>query len=188
LIPLKKSLNQARGSSISQNAFFWSAPKDGFVKLNGDDSVTNHGALAACGGVVRNADGVFIFGFSYNSGACTITTAELWAILKGLQLAKDRRFMYIEIESDSTSAVSMISNGCGLRHPYFSLVYQIKDILREMSSWSIIHVNREANQIADYFAKYGLSIPNVRIFNDVPAFDSLALTADASSVAFPRGF
>jgi hypothetical protein len=81
----------------------------------------------------------------------------------------------------------MISNGCGLRHPYFPLIYQIKDILRQMSSWSIIHVHREVNQVADYFAKHGLSLPNVRIFDYVPAFASLALTADVSSVAFSRG-
>ncbi|MCI25083.1 hypothetical protein A2U01_0046271, partial [Trifolium medium] len=92
---------------------------------------------------------------------------------------------HIEMESYSSSAVSLISNGCGLRHPYFSLVYQIKDILRQMSSWS---VNWEANQVADYFAKNGLSIPSVRIFNYVPGFASLTLTADASSVDFPRGF
>jgi hypothetical protein len=50
-------------SSINQNVFSWSAPKDGFVKLNGDGSVNNHGALVACGGIVRNADGVFIWIF-----------------------------------------------------------------------------------------------------------------------------
>jgi hypothetical protein len=48
---------------LVKNVFSWSAPKDGFVKLNGDGSVNNHGALVACGGIVRNADGVFIWIF-----------------------------------------------------------------------------------------------------------------------------
>jgi ribonuclease HI len=47
--------------------------------------------------VSSHADGVFLFGFSYYLGACTTTMAELWAIFKGLQLAKDRGFMHIEI-------------------------------------------------------------------------------------------
>ncbi|GAU46127.1 hypothetical protein TSUD_192880 [Trifolium subterraneum] len=63
-----------------------------------------------------------------NLGAYTITMVELWAIFEGQQLAKDRGFMHIEVESNSpSSAVSLISNGSGLRHPFFSLVYQIKD-------------------------------------------------------------
>ncbi|PNX90426.1 hypothetical protein L195_g046550, partial [Trifolium pratense] len=87
------------------------------MRAPNDGFVINHGALIAYGGVVRNVD--------------------------GLQLVKDRGFMHIEVESDSSSAVSLISNGFGLRHP-------------------------------------------VRIFDYAPTIASLNLTADASSVAFPR--
>jgi len=45
----------------------------------------NHRVLTSIRGVVRNADGAFLFGFITKLGACTITIAELWAILLAFQ-------------------------------------------------------------------------------------------------------
>jgi hypothetical protein len=66
--------------------------------------LANQGDLAARGGVVRNTYGGFLFGF------------------RGLQLGKYCGFLSIELESDSSSTVTLISNGCGLLHPCYSLV------------------------------------------------------------------
>ncbi|MCI14607.1 beta-amyrin synthase [Trifolium medium] len=55
----------------------WSPPMDPCVQFNCDGAVTNCGLNAACSGVLRNSYGKFIYGFSRNLGACTITLAEL---------------------------------------------------------------------------------------------------------------
>lgn len=48
---------------------------------------------------------------------------------------------------------------------------------------------REANQVADGFAKFGLSIDiQIRVFNFSPNFIVNALRADESGVCFPRDF
>lgn len=97
---------------------------------------------------------------------CTITMAGLWAIANELQVFKNRGFMHIEIESDSMTVLSLISNGCSMWHRCYNLVRQVKDLIELFSSYSLNHVHCcEANQVANGLAKFGLSLPlSIRIF------------------------
>jgi len=53
----------------------------------------------------------------------------------------------------------------------------------------INHVLREANQVADSLAKFGLSLEGpCRMFMSIPGFTSKFLLGDAHFVTFPRGF
>ncbi|KEH43434.1 hypothetical protein MTR_1g492920 [Medicago truncatula] len=47
---------------------------------------------SACGGAIGNCDGEFLLGFAENIGTCTITSAELWAMKRGLNLAISRGY------------------------------------------------------------------------------------------------
>nr|KYP73867.1 hypothetical protein KK1_006525 [Cajanus cajan] len=52
-----------------------------------------------------------------------------------------------------------------------------------------IHTLREANQVADGFAKIGFSIPEgVLSFNVPPSWAHFLLLADKSAISFPRGY
>lgn len=64
--------------------------------------------------MIRNADGRFLAGYAMNLGTCTITMAGLWSIVNERQVFKRHGFMHIEIESDSMTALSLISNGCSM--------------------------------------------------------------------------
>jgi hypothetical protein len=57
--------------------------------------------------LIRNVDGVFLFRCSCNLGACTIIMAELWTIYKGMQTAKDHKFIRIEV-NDLSLVMSLI--------------------------------------------------------------------------------
>jgi uncharacterized protein YjiK len=100
-------------------------------------------------------------------------------------------FIDVEVESDSSSTMFLIYNGCGLRHSCFILIHQIKDILKEMSYLFVMHVRQKTNRVFDYFVKNGRSvssITSVRIFNYILVFASLALIVDASLVTFVSCF
>ncbi|PNY12741.1 hypothetical protein L195_g009378 [Trifolium pratense] len=49
-----------------------------------------------------------------DAGIVSLLWVEFWAIYKGMQLTKDCGFMCIEVKSDLSSVVSLISNDCGL--------------------------------------------------------------------------
>ncbi|RYR15709.1 hypothetical protein Ahy_B04g072625 [Arachis hypogaea] len=67
----------------------WYPPDADYLKINVDGSFYAHNGNAAYGGVVRDNLGKFLKGFACNLGRCSIIHAELWGIIKGLQIAID---------------------------------------------------------------------------------------------------
>jgi len=105
------------------------------------------------------AHGVF-FSFSYNLGACTITQAELWAILIGIQIACSRPgFKDLCIESDSTTAINIIKQGCPNSNISYPLVAMnmIQDFTLRVACFNWCHIYREANQLAGQVWFYSCS-------------------------------
>lgn len=167
----------------------WVTPEEGWIKLNCDGAVTSHGAIAGCGGVMRDDRGRFISGFASGLGAATITEAELKAILMGLQHSKNRGSGRIQVETDSMAAVRLIRGECSTLHPCYNLVSNIKDLMGVEGHITLTHTYCEANQVADCFAKHGLGLmANCILFDCVPSFVSIAMLADNAGVVFPRGY
>ncbi|XP_061358051.1 uncharacterized protein LOC133302309 [Gastrolobium bilobum] len=79
------SLQSAPSSSNGQTS--WRPPDLGWCKLNVDGAVKTNHRVASCGGLVRDDKGGWITGFSYYIGSYSPLMAELWAIMKGLQIA-----------------------------------------------------------------------------------------------------
>ncbi|KAH1121943.1 hypothetical protein J1N35_005103 [Gossypium stocksii] len=65
----------------------WSPPKEGYVKLNTDSVMFSSRACASIGGVTRDANGLWQYGFSMSIGEGTIFQVEVRAMLEGLHLA-----------------------------------------------------------------------------------------------------
>ena len=85
----------------------WKSPHEGFVKLNCDDYILSTLA-SACGGLIRDSLGCFCGGFVSNLSSCPIIVAEVWAIYYSLQLAWQKGFRHILLESNSSSALSYL--------------------------------------------------------------------------------
>ncbi|MCH85999.1 histone H2A [Trifolium medium] len=68
------------------------------------DGVSKGGINTNCGG--SNED----CGFSRGLGICSVYVAELWDVLKGLNLTRMRGFRKMELHIDSVVVVSSISN------------------------------------------------------------------------------
>lgn len=62
-------------------------PPSGRTKSDIDGSYNAGTDMASAGGIIRNSDGLWVCGFVINSGYGSITTAELWGLFEGLQLA-----------------------------------------------------------------------------------------------------
>lgn len=100
--------------------------------------------------------GQFKKAFAKNLGDCSAVQAELWAIFLNLNVAHEKGFNAIFIESDSLLSVSLV---CGVylrTHPCFNL---IEDICTGMKRFRVVHLKHiwwEANQVANKLAKNGL--------------------------------
>nr|XP_025640692.1 uncharacterized protein LOC112735363 [Arachis hypogaea] len=81
--------------------------------------------------------------------------AELWAIIKGFQIAAANEMNDMIIESDSQMTIKLIREGCSRLHPCYSLLQDINILVRRIHHVSICHTLREANFCADVMAKKG---------------------------------
>ena len=61
--------------------------------------------LACCGGVIKDANGQLVRGFSRRIGITTIFAAELWGLREGLLLCRDLNLPSLVIELDAEFVV-----------------------------------------------------------------------------------
>ncbi|CAI0419974.1 unnamed protein product [Linum tenue] len=90
-----------------------------------------------------------------NLGRCTITRAEIWGALRGLQMAWDSGHRRVELQLDSITAISLLSPGSPTNHQHANLVIQFRELLGR--DWEVVirHIYREANFLADCLAHKG---------------------------------
>ncbi|KAJ1391912.1 Ribonuclease H domain [Sesbania bispinosa] len=131
----------------------WEAPVGDQFALNTDGSVM--GNRAGFGGLVRNMNGEWMWGFAGFMGEEDVLMAELTAILRGLHLCWDNNIINVKCMSDSLMAVSLIKEDVSHFHKYACLVKEIRSVINLEWTVSVSHTLREGNMCADYLAKQG---------------------------------
>ncbi|KAK0586448.1 hypothetical protein LWI29_007016 [Acer saccharum] len=175
-------------SIVKKNCFIaWSPPPLGWVKLNTDGSWRPEFGSISAGGVIRNNEKAWLVGFALNKGMGNVLEAELWGIFEGLKLAWRAGFRKVLVESDSQSAVLLLTNPTPTHHPLFNIVEDCKMLVEKNWSCSIQHVFRESNRVADALANLGHSLNLGTTFFDVPpAQISACVNEDLSGSALAR--
>lgn len=84
-----------------------------------------HGSIGG-GGVVRNSEGTWFFGFMKNIGHGEVLQAEAWGLVTGLQIAEEMNITRIEVESDSATLISLVQSN----NPLGTLIHNVKFLLR----------------------------------------------------------
>ncbi|KAG5052509.1 hypothetical protein JHK87_004707 [Glycine soja] len=155
----------------------------GIIKLNYDATSIQGDLFVACGGLIRDDHDNFIHDFSQRIGRCSIVEVELWSILYGMRLVADRHMKKVIVESDSLAAINLIHEGCPTLHPCFGIVEEIKNLYNEFEHCRCRHILREANILANTFAKHGLSISiDCQFFCNVPTFALDPFQGDVSCI------
>ncbi|KAL6540841.1 hypothetical protein OROMI_024724 [Orobanche minor] len=99
--------------------YTWSKPPDTWAKLNVDGSCRPMENLGAIGCVLRDDKGAWMWGFSSKLIAPTINETELGSLVKGLELAWERRIPKLIVELDSEIVFGWASH---LDHPPDELI------------------------------------------------------------------
>ena len=79
----------------------WTAPPEGWMKMNTDGASHGNPGPAAAGGVMRNDEGEWCGGFVVIIGRCGAPLAELWGVYYGLVVAWEKGVRRLEVEVDS---------------------------------------------------------------------------------------
>ncbi|KAF7837882.1 ribonuclease H [Senna tora] len=167
----------------------WSHPEEEWLKVNVDGACKSSTTeRASCGGVIRDHEGRFLLGFAKNLGYCDVISAELWGIKLGLEVAWEMGARKIVIETDSTYAHQLVLSRVQKLHPCLSLVNAIHQILARQWEVQIVHVLREANRVADFFASCATheSLDLVKFVQPPPDATHL-ISADANGIGTIRG-
>ncbi|CAN1177207.1 Putative ribonuclease H protein At1g65750 [Linum perenne] len=127
---------EAPGLARQTQLIAWRPGDGGWSTLNTDGSRICSTGATSIGGLIRNDKGEFVRAFCANIGNCSITRAELKAIVEGLKLAWSLGLRKVDVQTDSSAAISILQKGIVTQHQ---------------------HVYREANCAADHLAKFGHS-------------------------------
>ncbi|KAL4305454.1 hypothetical protein AHAS_Ahas16G0079900 [Arachis hypogaea] len=184
----RREIVPRRPNFIANGLIKWYPPPKNVTKINVDGSFFSWNNIAACGGIFRDYLDRFIKGFSFNSGSCSITHAELWGIIKGIQIAIINDLHDVIIETDSQVAFNFVKDGVHSLHPCAPLIKDIRILANRIQHINWSHTLREANSLDDLLAKKGQELPfNLHIY-DVPPLDiCYALSLDCFRTFRLRG-
>ncbi|KAK8479689.1 hypothetical protein V6N11_009833 [Hibiscus sabdariffa] len=160
----------------------WQRPASGWIKVNVDAAVNAVDQRAFVGGVFRDNDGAWLFGFSRSIGRCSVVLAELWAILEALRRAWAKGYRYVVLESDCADAVRMI---LGVSEVFMghALVAAIQSFLCKDWQLSISQIPRACNVCADRVAALGRGQVEEVVDYDVPPAALLDLVMEEAMVS-----
>ncbi|CAN0876423.1 Putative ribonuclease H protein At1g65750 [Linum grandiflorum] len=159
-IPSWKTGNLGRevqSSTRQAQLIGWRPGDEGWFTLSTDGSFRSPSKAVAAGGVIRIDCGRFVKAFTTNLGSCSITRAELRAIVDGLQIAWSLGIRRIKVQSDSTAAIAILEKNSSLNHQHTILAMQFQELCSRNWGVHISHIYREANNAADYLANLGHS-------------------------------
>ncbi|KAK3221926.1 hypothetical protein Dsin_008951 [Dipteronia sinensis] len=94
-------------------------------------------------------------GFALNRGVGSALEAELWGLFEGFTMAWYTGFRRIIVETDSLSAVHLLSKDLPVNHPLFGIAADCSALMA--ANWNCVlkHIYREGNRLADALAHLG---------------------------------
>ena len=123
----------------------WMRPSNGLVNLNTDGSFLGNPGRAGGGGLICDANGGWIKGFTRNIGVSSSVEAELWDLRDGLSLCLSLNIPAVEIEIDAKIVFEWITNGNRTNLNLFSLIVDCKTLFSRIPQVKPLHCFREAN-------------------------------------------
>lgn len=173
--------------SLSTIHIRWLPPEQGWTRLNSDGAVKGVHKVAGSGGVLRDDVGRWICGYARALGTCSAYIAELWGVLDGLLIARDRGFSKIDVQVDSMIVMNQLSNSGPVSVSGAALVNRIRALLSLYWEVRFSHCYREANSCADAMASIGCNQEVILcLYEFPPAIVSPLWLADFIGVSTPR--
>ncbi|XVF47832.1 hypothetical protein PTKIN_Ptkin03bG0142500 [Pterospermum kingtungense] len=144
------------GIRSNRSGITWSLSPIGWLKFNVDGSRQGQPSKVGVGGVLRDNGGSILLKFMKGIGVTYSNFAELTVVKEAFRIFFSSQWVSsfkLCIESHSTNIVKWVNNPRLALWRIRCLVGQIENLKMNVSKWSISHILREANDVADGLAK-----------------------------------
>jgi ribonuclease HI len=122
-----------------------------------DGAARGNPGKAGCGAAICDENGVAVKEMSRYLGETTNNVAEYEALLMGLEALIALGKKKIRVQSDSELMVRQLNGQYRVRDAKLQLLYdRALALLRQFDRYTILHVRREANKLADKLANRGI--------------------------------
>ena len=135
--------------------------EDNKITLYIDGAADLHSKTAGIGGVIYDSDEE-IFSFSEYLHDSTNNEAEYGALIAGLKHLIKLNLLSPIIYSDSELIVKQVNGEYRVKNDRMIILYnEVINLLSSFNSWSLIHVLRDKNKVADKLANEGRKKVNI---------------------------
>ena len=135
--------------------------EDNKITLYIDGAADLHSKTAGIGGVIYDSDEE-IFSFSEYLHDSTNNEAEYGALIAGLKHLIKLNLLSPIIYSDSELVVKQVNGEYRVKNDRMIILYnEVINLLSSFNSWSLIHVLRDKNKVADKLANEGRKKVNI---------------------------
>jgi len=122
--------------------------------INVDGSSLSNPGPAGIGIVIYNSQNDIIEKISKYIGKATNNVAEYKALIEALKFAKKSEANEVIVKSDSQLVVRQVNGNYMVKDKKLKiLLKEVLNLVEKFSTFSIIHIPREENKIADNLAK-----------------------------------
>ena len=127
------------------------------VSLFTDGAADLHTKTSGIGGVFLGENNEKLYRFSEYLDDATNNEAEYSALIRGLEIGLELNIINIEIFSDSELIVKQINGDYKVKHERMKRLHRKAiALLCQYCNWSLQHVPRDDNMIADKLSKEGM--------------------------------
>jgi ribonuclease HI len=139
----------------------WQPPLLNWFKCNIDGASNGNPGISSCGGIFRDHEANFILAFAEPLQITTSYVAELSGAMRAVEIAFQKNWRQLWIESDYVLVVSAFNNPT--RQVAWQLRNRWKNVMFMISQMHcmVTHIYREGNQVADTLANHGLNLNSI---------------------------
>jgi ribonuclease HI len=122
-----------------------------------DGAARGNPGPAGAGAAILDSHGTPLAEKSESLGTATNNEAEYQALIMGLQLALDRGFHRLHIQTDSELMANQVRGDFKVKEPRLKALFaKAHALLEKLEEWDITNVPREQNRLADRLCNIGI--------------------------------
>jgi hypothetical protein len=141
-----------------QSSSVWSAPSDGWIKVNWDASLDTQQKVLGISLIARDNLGRVKASMCYaQKYLLDPTAAEAFGARLGAEFCRRMGFDPIYLEGDTHEVVRALNSEKGSLCPFGSIIIDAHTVLAGFQSWKVNFVGKRGNKTAHYLAKLASS-------------------------------
>nr|XP_016466901.1 PREDICTED: uncharacterized protein LOC107789578 [Nicotiana tabacum] len=133
----------------------WEFPSAGWLKVNTDGASRGNPGRSSIGFCIRNENGDIVKSVGREIEETTNTVAEAKAMVEALRFCRFQQYSHVWLQTDSMLLKKIMD---GIWKPPWIISEQVEEMMQLMNggNYTVTHIHREGNKLADHFANYAL--------------------------------